>query len=425
MSAARQPPAASRATSTSSSSPTAWPEAVVDRLEAVEVEHEHARAVPAALGAGHGLVDALGQQRAVGELGQRVVEGEALQLPVRVGELAGALGHPPLEVLVERLQLLRQHVDADDHGVDVVRGGRGRQADGRVRRRRAGRPARRAVPGADQAGGVAIGTHREGMITFRRMARSRTSVDGATRRDRLVGGASRSRVTRPCPPPDPSVGRVNARLTLVAHASTAATTRAAFAGDEGLEPRGAAAAAAADAAATSHPGGGVRPRAPPWRRPRRSALAAHRRRGLADWDLGEWRGRAPQHNLVHPAAASCAGIRCLRRCCRRATSRLRTSTRRSASCSGSRSRRGRPGSPAARLRPVRPPAPEAQVRQVRGEAGGLRSRRRSIPCSRRTPARRSWTHHTFLYYRLSCHPRSTAWNAEAREPPVNPGDCRI
>jgi len=84
---------------------------------------------------------------------------------------------------------------------------------------------------------------------------------------------------------------VNARLTLVAHASTAATARAVFAGDEGLEPRGAAAAAAATRLRRV-----TRTVCSPGRAALETAaalgLAATVDAGLADWDLGEWRGRA-------------------------------------------------------------------------------------------------------------------------------------
>src|SRR3954454_8410932 len=87
-----------------------------------------------------------------------------------------------------------------------------------------------------------------------------------------------------------SVGRVNA-LTLVAHASTAATSRAVFAEDEGLEPRGAAAAAAAPRLRRF-----TRAVCSPARAAAETAealgLAATVDAALADWDLGAWRGRA-------------------------------------------------------------------------------------------------------------------------------------
>jgi broad specificity phosphatase PhoE len=84
--------------------------------------------------------------------------------------------------------------------------------------------------------------------------------------------------------------RVSARLTLVAHASTSATSGAVFPRDEGLEPRGAAAAAAA--------------RLPRATRavcsPSRAAVETAEALGLAvtvdaavaDWHLGAWGGRA-------------------------------------------------------------------------------------------------------------------------------------
>jgi len=94
---------------------------------------------------------------------------------------------------------------------------------------------------------------------------------------------------------------VNARLTLVAHASTAATARALFSRDEGLEPRGAAAAAAAAA-----PRRITRAVCSPARAAVETAgalgLAATVDPGLADWHLGEWRGRAlDEIAAAHPA----------------------------------------------------------------------------------------------------------------------------
>jgi broad specificity phosphatase PhoE len=82
---------------------------------------------------------------------------------------------------------------------------------------------------------------------------------------------------------------VNARLTLVAHASTAATSRVAFGADEGLEPRGAAAAAGSRLRRVS------RAVCSPARAAVEMAaalgLAATVDAGLADWQLGGWRGR--------------------------------------------------------------------------------------------------------------------------------------
>ena len=55
-------------------------QAVVDPLEAVEVDEEHGGARVARAAAGEGLADALGEQGAVGQVGERVVLGVVLQL---------------------------------------------------------------------------------------------------------------------------------------------------------------------------------------------------------------------------------------------------------------------------------------------------------------------------------------------------------
>lgn len=94
---------------------------------------------------------------------------------------------------------------------------------------------------------------------------------------------------------------MSARLTLVAHASTSATSGAAFPRDEGLEPRGAAAAAAAPR--FSHVARAVCS-------PARAAVETAEALGLgvtvdaavADWHLGEWGGRALDDvAAAHPA----------------------------------------------------------------------------------------------------------------------------
>ncbi len=72
------------------------PEAVVDALEVVEVEEQHDRA---AVGAAERRLDLLGEQRAVGEAGERVVVG-AVREPVAVlGQLPERLLEP---VVLER-----------------------------------------------------------------------------------------------------------------------------------------------------------------------------------------------------------------------------------------------------------------------------------------------------------------------------------
>ena len=86
---------------------------------------------------------------------------------------------------------------------------------------------------------------------------------------------------------------VSARLTLIAHASTPATSRTAFANDEGVEPRGAAAAVSASGAAQI--GRVTRAVCSPAPAAVDTAaalgLSATSDQGLADWHLGDWRGR--------------------------------------------------------------------------------------------------------------------------------------
>ena len=79
----------------------AVPEAVVDGLELVQVEHQHTRRPGAALGAGAGLPDPVAQQRAIGQAGQRVVERHPLELDARLIQREGPLGDPLLQGLVD------------------------------------------------------------------------------------------------------------------------------------------------------------------------------------------------------------------------------------------------------------------------------------------------------------------------------------
>ncbi len=58
----------------------AMAEAVVDRLEVVEVDEQHRHAAVAALADGQCVLDAIAEQRAIREKGQRVMKGEAPQL---------------------------------------------------------------------------------------------------------------------------------------------------------------------------------------------------------------------------------------------------------------------------------------------------------------------------------------------------------
>jgi hypothetical protein len=67
------------------------PENVVHLLEPVEVEAEHRGRVAVAAGVHQGLVQALGQEDAVGEVRQRVVQGEVAGTALRAGKVPGHL----------------------------------------------------------------------------------------------------------------------------------------------------------------------------------------------------------------------------------------------------------------------------------------------------------------------------------------------
>ena len=54
--------------------------AVIDLLEAIEVEIGHCERAPAALTLQHGVLQSVGQQRAVGQVGEQVVMRDALEL---------------------------------------------------------------------------------------------------------------------------------------------------------------------------------------------------------------------------------------------------------------------------------------------------------------------------------------------------------
>ena len=86
------------------------PERVVHRLEVVEVEEHHGHARVQPLGAAQGVVHPVGEERAVGQARERVVEGLVLEL---VGRLALAvvglaqLAHAQVEAAVGLLELGR------------------------------------------------------------------------------------------------------------------------------------------------------------------------------------------------------------------------------------------------------------------------------------------------------------------------------
>ena len=90
----------------------AVPETVVDRLELVEVEQQDARRPLAALRPGGGLADPVAEQGAVGQAGQRVVEGQPLHVAAGLVQLGGALGDPILHRALHEVELFGEQVDA-------------------------------------------------------------------------------------------------------------------------------------------------------------------------------------------------------------------------------------------------------------------------------------------------------------------------
>ena len=118
-------------------------EAVVDRLEVVEVEEDDRDAVLLAAVARDGVAHALDEQRAVGEVGDRVVEGLVGELLLEGLALAdvAAVEHDPADgvvleqVRVQDLELAqrRRRVWRSEHSSDLglapgVRGAVGQQA---------------------------------------------------------------------------------------------------------------------------------------------------------------------------------------------------------------------------------------------------------------------------------------------------------
>nr|AAP22952.1 hypothetical protein 1 [Rhizobium arachis] len=94
------------------------PVGIVDRLEAVQVAEHHRHRMVAAPRLLDGLLDAVLQQHAVGQLGQRVVQGGLDQLVVgmrqRIGQQAGAHAHLPVEQRGDQGDTQRGH-GGDDH----------------------------------------------------------------------------------------------------------------------------------------------------------------------------------------------------------------------------------------------------------------------------------------------------------------------
>src|SRR5215216_770483 len=94
------------ATWISSRSPAAWPQAVVDLLEPVQVDEQHRHRRGLALGPLEGVVDPVLEQGPVGQRGQRVVERLVDQLVLELaalGDVAGVEDQPADAGVVEQV----------------------------------------------------------------------------------------------------------------------------------------------------------------------------------------------------------------------------------------------------------------------------------------------------------------------------------
>ena len=103
VSPSRTPASRRSATACSSRSPEAVAERVVDDLEAVEIEEEHAQPLLQAMGLRHRDVEAVVEEQPVGQAGEDVVVGQALDLllgalPLRDVEGDAEHGRPPPEL---------------------------------------------------------------------------------------------------------------------------------------------------------------------------------------------------------------------------------------------------------------------------------------------------------------------------------------
>ena len=122
VSPARSSRSSRRATSIRTWSPAAWPERVVDQLEAVEVEVDDREAADPAPGRGH--PHAVGEQRPVGKAGERVVErlaGEPLLGLLAIGhvlDLSDQVAGRAVLAVVDRRDVERDP-DRMAVGVDV------------------------------------------------------------------------------------------------------------------------------------------------------------------------------------------------------------------------------------------------------------------------------------------------------------------
>ena len=86
-------------------------EAVVDVLEVVQIDAQQRAAAAFTFGAGQRLLDALAQQQAVGQAGERVVVGEEVQL---------VLGALEAAEVGEHRHIMRQFAFVVAHGADVL-----------------------------------------------------------------------------------------------------------------------------------------------------------------------------------------------------------------------------------------------------------------------------------------------------------------
>ena len=113
------------------------PEAVVDGLEVVEVDEQHGHAHALAQRPGHRVADALVEQRAVGEMRDRVVErlvGELLLERLALGDVA-AVEHDPADRAVAE-QVGVQDLEVAQARRPCARAGTRSPRHGRSRRRR-------------------------------------------------------------------------------------------------------------------------------------------------------------------------------------------------------------------------------------------------------------------------------------------------
>ena len=87
-----QHPRSRSATATSSSSPAAWPAPSLTALKSSRSTNSTATGVASPVGAGQGVLEPVGEQGAVGQAGQGVVEGVVLELRLELllrGDVAG------------------------------------------------------------------------------------------------------------------------------------------------------------------------------------------------------------------------------------------------------------------------------------------------------------------------------------------------